>query len=280
MFSSNRIKKYWLWLIFIFVALTLFSTSEVRKSWNPFTRNVVEIIAPFQKIVKNTIDITESIWFKYFGLVNIREEDNRLKKEMNQLSMENSRYRELLATHQRLQQLLQFKDKTEQNVLAAQVIGRDPTGYFRSVIIDKGENSGMKINMPVVNASGVVGQIVSLSYNYSKVLLLIDQNSGIDSIVQRSRDNGIIKGLSFKVCTMEYVLKTSDVRLGDIIVTSGLDRVFPKGIPVGEVIEVEDPPGELFKNVKVRPSVDFSKLEEVLVILKEDPLSYPLIEKN
>lgn len=280
MLLRNRIKKFWILIILIFIGLILISTSTVRKSWNPLTRILVEIVAPFQKITRNTVSITEDLWLKYFGLINTSEENTRLKKEIDLLTMENFRYRELLATHQRLQQLLQFKDTTEQNVLAAQVIGRDPTGYFRSIIIDKGENSGIKINMPVVNSNGAVGQVVSLSYNYAKVLLVIDQNSSVDSIIQRSRDSGIIKGLSSKVCLMENVVKTSDIHVGDVVVTSGLGGVFPKGIPVGEVIEVEDPPGELFKDVKIKPSVDFSKLEEVLVILKEGPLSNPLIEKD
>ncbi len=244
------------------------------------TKIVVETVAPFQKAVSRTINITEGIWLKYFGLVNVEEENKRLREDVSRLTMENSRFRELLATHQRLQQLLQFRDTTEQDVLAAQVIGHDPTSYFRSVIIDKGEKSGIKLNMPVVNASGVVGQVVALSYDYAKILLIIDQNSAVDCISQRTRDNGVIKGLSSKVCVMEYVLKTSDVSVGDTIVTSGQDRVFPKGIPAGEVIEVEDTPGELFKEVKVRPFVDFSKLEEVLVILKEDPLSNSPIEIN
>jgi len=126
-------------------------------------------------------------------------------------------------------------------------------------------------NMPVVDAKGVVGRIVSISPHYAKVLLIIDQNSAVDCIIQRSRDMGIVKGLSSKVCKLDYCLKTSDVVVGDIVITSGLGRVFQKGLPVGEVIEVADAPSELFRNVKVRPMVDFSKLEEILVVMKEAP---------
>ena len=203
-----------------------------------------------------------------------------MKSEIESLRMENYQYQELLATNQRLQELLQFKNTTDYPVIAAQVIGWDPTGWFQSIIIDKGENAGIKLNMPVVNADGVVGKLVSVSYNYAKVLLIIDQNSSVDGIIQRSRDNGIVKGLSSKVCVFDYVLKASDVRVGDMVVTSGLGRIFPKGIPVGEIIDVRDPPGELFKDIKVRPMVDFSKLEELLVILKEDRLASQLIEED
>ena len=108
--------------------------------------------------------------------------------------------------------------------------------------------------------------------NREKVLLIIDQNSAVDCIIQRSRDKGIVKGLSSKLYRLDYVLKTSDVVVGDIVVTSGLGGVFQKGLPVGEVMEVADFPGELFRDVKVRPMVNFSKLEELLVVLRENPL--------
>ncbi|MBW1911774.1 MAG: rod shape-determining protein MreC [Deltaproteobacteria bacterium] len=281
MSQIKRIRTAWIWALFIFFALFVLSSNlGRRRSWNPAEQIIVEIVAPIQDFIKETVRVTEELWLKYFGLINAHNENIHLKGEIDALRMENSRYRELLATHQRLQKLLQFKQTTGQPVLAAQVIGRDPTGWFRSVIIDKGQRAGLKINMPVVNAKGVVGRLVSVSHNYANVLLVIDQNSAVDSIVQRSRDNGIVKGLSSKVCSLDYVLKTSDVVIGDMVVTSGLGRVFPKGIPVGEVIEVKDLPGELFKDVKVRPMVDFSKLEELLVVLKEDPLASHLKEEE
>ncbi|UCF57623.1 MAG: rod shape-determining protein MreC, partial [Deltaproteobacteria bacterium] len=271
--NLKRFRTVWIWIILIFLALLLLSSNLGGKgSWNPAEQLVIEITAPFQRLIKATINITEGIWLKYFGLVDVCDENSRLKREIENLRMENYRYQEILATHERLQKLLQFKKTINWPVLAAQVIGRDPTGWFKSVIIDKGKNSGLKVNMPVVNARGVVGRLVSVSPNYAKVLLIIDQNSAVDCIIQRSRDEGIVKGLSSKICRLDYVVKTSDVVVGDKVVTSGLGRVYPKGLPVGEVMEVANISGELFKDIKVRPMVDFSKLEELLVILKEDPL--------
>ena len=124
--------------------------------------------------------------------------------------------------------------------------------------------------MRPVNANGVIGKIVSLSSNYAKVLLIIDQNSAVDCLVQRSRDRGMVKGLSAEMCKLNYVVRSSDVAVGDMVVASGLGGVFPKGIPVGEILNVEDNPGKLFKDIVIGPAVDFSKLEEVLIILKED----------
>lgn len=279
--NLRRIGTVWIWFVFIFIALFLLSSNlGRRRSWNPAEQIIIEVAAPFQKLIKQTIGITESLWLKYFDLIGVRNENALLKREIDTLRVENYRYRELLTTNRRLQKLLQFKNTINWPVLAVQVIGRDPTGWFKSVLIDKGKKSGLKINMPVVNAGGVVGRLVSVSPNYAKVLLIIDQNSAVDCIIQRSRDKGIVKGLSPKICELDYVLKTSDVVIGDMVVTSGLGRVFPKGIPVGEVIEVEDISGELFKAIKIRPMVDFSKLEELLVILKEDPLASHLKEKD
>ena len=280
MFSGKRIKQILIWVFLLLLALIFLSFNvEKSKSWNPAAGILIEILAPIQKAVKGSVNFTTGLWSKYVGLINTHDENIKLKRENERLIMENSRYKELLSTYKRLQELLNFKENTDETVLAAQVIGRDPSGWFRSIIIDKGRNSGIKENMPVFNAKGVVGQIVSVSYNYSKVLLLIDQNSAVDCIIERSRDSGIVKGISQKECTLDYVLKTSDVRVGDLVITSGLDRVYPKGNYVGEVTEVEDSPGELYKKVKIKPSVDFSKLEEVLVLLREDPLSKPMIEK-
>ena len=277
----KRFRTVWIWIIFIFLTLLLLSSNLGGKgSWNPAEQIIIEVTAPFQKLITGTINIIEGIWLKYFDLVNVHDENARLMREIEALRIENSRYQETLATQERLQKLLQFKETINWPVVAAQVIGRDPTGWFQSVIIDKGKNSGLKVNMPVVNADGVVGRLVSVSPHYSKVLLIIDQNSAVDCIIQRSRDEGIVKGLSEKLCELDYMLKTSDVVVGDKVVTSGLGRVYPKGLPVGEVLEVVNIPGELFKDIKVGPMVDFSKLEELLVILKEDPLVSQQEEKD
>ena len=203
----------------------------------------------------------------------MRRENKNLNEGINSLRLENNRYREMLATHNRLRELLQFKQAINKPVVAAQVIGRDPTGWFKSIIIDKGKRSGVKVNMPVVNASGVVGRIVSVSPNYAKVLLVIDQNSAVDCLIQRSRDRGMVKGLSHGKCKLDYLVKSSDVVDGDIIITSGLGGVFPKGLALGHVIEVKERPGELFKDIEIMPAVNFSKLEEVMVILKEEEKS-------
>jgi rod shape-determining protein MreC len=264
------------WVLFAFVALVLISfNAGKRRSWTPVEQGVVEITAPIQKFIRNSAETVEKAWLKYFSFVDLREENTRLKKEVDNLRMQNDLYRELASTHARLRGLLQFKESIRAPMAAAQVIGRDPTGWFESVFIDKGTQAGLRLNMPVVDARGVVGRLVAVSPNYAKVLLITDQNSAVDCLIQRTREKGILKGLPSQLCRLHYVSRAADVAVGDKIVTSGLDRIFPKGLPVGEVMEIADTPWEFFKDVRVKPSADFSRLEEVLVLLKEDPLSSP-----
>jgi len=270
--NFRRIRNIWIWILFAFLALFLFSSHVKRtRSWNPAEQWVVEVVAPFQNLLSKTVRGVERVWETYFGLVWVHEENRSLRDQIEFLRAENARFREMLATHHRLQKLLQFKEARDWPMMAAQVIGRDPTGWFKSVMIDKGGKSGLKVNMPVVSADGVVGRLVSVSPNYAKVLLIIDQNSAVDCLNQSTRDQGILKGTSTKICELDYVLKTSRMNSGDMIITSGLGGVYPKGLPVGRVVNVTDRPGVLFRDVQVQPVVDFSRLEEVLVILKEAP---------
>lgn len=276
MHPLRRIRAYWVWVVFVFVALVLISLNAgKRRSWTPVEQVVIEVTAPVQKLIRKSSETVEKAWLKYFSFVDLREENSRLKKEIDDLRMQNDLYRELASTHGRLRELLQFKESIRSPMAAAQVIGRDPTGRFESILIDKGGSAGLTLNMPVLDARGVLGRVVAVSPHYSKVLLIIDQNSAVDCLIQRTREKGILKGLPSQMCRLHYVSRAADVAVGDKIVTSGMDRIYPKGLPVGEVTEIVDTPWEFFKDVRVRPSADFAKLEEVLVLLREDPLSSP-----
>ena len=266
-FLEHRAK--WISYIFLLLSLILVSLSIIKgREWSSAEKLAVEIAAPFQKIFIGTVSKTKDVWRNYFFLVETRQENLLLKKKIDILETENSRYQELLLTNQRLQQLLKFQEKTEEPLLAARVIGWDSSVSFKSIIIDRGENDGLKINMPVVNSKGVVGRTVSVSPHYAQVLLIADQNSAVDGLVQRSRCRGMLKGRGFSECSFDYVIKACDIKTGDAIVTSGLGRAFPKGLYLGKVKRINDFPDKLFKDVIVASAVDFSKLEEVLVILR------------
>lgn len=265
-----RFRKIWLFLVLGGVAVYLISSNAGgRVPWGSAESLIVEITAPFQKFTQKTTEIVEDFWQNYFSLLSTERENRRLRAEIKVLRIENSRYHELLATHERLQRLLKFRNEIDHPALACRVIGLDPTGWFKTIIIDKGTKDGLLPDMPVVNASGLVGRVVSVSAHFAKVLLIIDQNSAVDCLVQRSRDRGMIKGMSTDTCRMDYVVKSSDIQSGDSVVTSGLGGIFPKGLPIGHIREIKESPGELFMDITLSPAVDFSKLEEVLVILKE-----------
>jgi len=154
----------------------------------------------------------------------------------------------------------------DERVLAAVVISKDPFLWFKSVIIDKGKADGIERGVPVVVPEGIAGLVTDVSYLYSKVLLIIDQNCAVDSLIQRTRVRGIIKGKSDR-CLFEYVLRKHGIIEGDTVISSGLDGIFPKGLRVGIVSEVTHMSPGIFQQITVTPYVDFQKLEEVLVIL-------------
>lgn len=265
-----RISRAWIWVILILSAFLLLSSNVGGKQpWNSVERSLIEVFAPVQRLLKESVQAVEEVWLNYFYLVGLRAENRELKEKVNALRLEKRRYQELLAAQDRIKALLKYRRTLNRPTMAARVVGRDPTRWFRSIVIDKGKEAGVKENMPVINASGLVGRVVSSSSDFAEVLLIIDQNSAVDSLIQRSRERGILKGVAIDRCTLEYMVKSSDVAVGDKVITSGLGGVFPKGLAVGSVSSVNEVPGELFKDVEVRPAVDFSKLEEVLVILKE-----------
>jgi rod shape-determining protein MreC len=175
------------------------------------------------------------------------------------------RLTELELANERLRELLQFRSSLEGNILGARVIARDPTPWVRTFTIDRGERDGIRRGMAVLSPRGVVGQIAQASRTVSRVLLLTDHNSGIDAFVQRSRARGIVQGAHEAGCHMQYLRRDEDVVPGDRVLTSGLDGIFPKGVSIGEVVEVARRHRDLLQVAVVRPSVELERIEEVLV---------------
>lgn len=230
---------------------------------------VIGLVAPFQNVASSSIQFAKGIWRNYFSLISVSEENQRLKRLLAEAVQENHRLAEVDLSNQRLRELLNFREELPREVVAAQVVGRDPSPWFQTIIIDKGKDDGVIKTSPVMVAEGIVGQVIDASDRYAKVLLIIDQDSAVDSLVQRSRARGVIKGDGEGGCVFQYVLRKDDVGEGDIVVSSGLDGVFPKGLRVGEVSGVQRPDAGLFQKVTITSFVDFEKLEEVLVILPE-----------
>ncbi|MDL1968469.1 MAG: rod shape-determining protein MreC [Deltaproteobacteria bacterium] len=251
----------------IVVNIIILSVNNSRYFSYGSGRIAIFFIAPFQKTVTNSVQFLKNIWGHYFFLVSVAKENDNLKKAINHAIDKNNKYREVAISNFRLRNLLNFQRTMTNKVLVAEVVGQDPSPWFKTIIIDKGKSHGVEKGLPVVVPEGIAGQIIDTSYNYSKVLLIIDQNSAVDALVQRTRDRGLIKGQSDGRCLSKYVLRKHDIKLGDTVVSSGLDGVFPKGLRVGYVTKTVKRNSGIFQEVTVMPYVDFEKLEEVLVVL-------------
>jgi len=269
----KRIKPIIFFVFVAYVLLYVFSLNYKKGQMSLLEKAVVETIGPIQKGVHHIFSYVGSFFDEYINLVGVKQENEELKAKLSSLESELNNYREAYLANQRLRELLGLKKSLSQwPTLAAEVITWDPSGWFQTITIDKGFLDGIQIGMPVVNAKGVVGKITALSRHYARALLLIDPNFAIDSYIQRNRVYGIVSGYKNGMCRMQYVQQNQDVKEGDVVVTSGMAGYFPKGLPIGTITKIKINKAQLFQEIYVKPYVDFSKLEEVLVILKERPV--------
>jgi rod shape-determining protein MreC len=255
-------------VIFLIIAnlIVLFVIGS-RYPSHGFGRIALFVVAPIQDGVTETIRFTRDIWENYFDLVSTARENARLKIALQETIAKSSQWREIELSNIRLRKLLDFKSAIESRSLAAEVVASDPSPWFKAVIINKGSADGLTKGLPVLTPDGIAGQVTDVSSRYAKVMLLIDRNSAVDALVQRTRARGIIQGESTDRCVFKYVLRKDEVKVGDKIVASGLDGVFPKGLYIGEVAGVIRRAAGIFQEVTVVPAIDFEKLEEVIVIL-------------
>ena len=275
MFSKKTVMIVGVILLIAVNIIILSVTSTRYPSFGP-GRIAIALTAPFQNAVVGTARFFSDVWQQYFMLVGIGRENEELRQALRRTREQNHRLQEVALSNQRLRQLLEFQQKTDRRAVAAEVIGKDPSPWFKTIIIDKGHRDGLTKSMPVVVPEGIVGQVIEVAGIYSKVLLVIDQNSAVDALVQRTRARGIVAGAIDSGCLFKYVLRKHDVQVGDAVITSGLDGVFPKGLRVGQVSGVVKRTAGIFQEVTVTPYADFETLEEVLVILS--PPTSPGVE--
>jgi len=265
MFSKSTVIIIGL-IVLAAVSVTVISVSGKRGHSSCGFGAAIFFVAPFQDGATRSVRFVRDIWNHYFSLVSAAKTTDDLRKQLSHSVEKVNRCNEIELSNFRLRNLLNFSDNTNERVLAAQVIAKDASPWFMSVIVDKGMAEGVARGMPVVIPKGIAGLVTDISQHYSKVMLIIDRNSGVDALVQRTRARGIVKGKS-DGCFFQYVLRKHDIIEGDTIVSSGLDGIFPKGIRVGRVSDVSRSNSDIFQEVIVTPYVDFEKLEEVLVIL-------------
>lgn len=264
-------------LVAILLAGIRFTAATNRTQLTQLEIIIRDSIAPLysgvMQVSSSIVNIGNSI-----TLYNELLEENRyLKEQVRLLSLQNSIMEEYRMENQRLSKLLDFKEThgDELNLVAAKVIGRHLGNWFDTIIINKGTNHGIRVNMAVINYQGLVGRVVATSRNTAEIMLLLDRESAVGSMVQRSRTFGVVESTTTGAYPLQMIHMTHDapVDVGDVIITSGLGEIFPKGLKIGYVAEVIMAPTGLVKQAMVIPYVEFNKLEEVMVIteVKELP---------
>jgi rod shape-determining protein MreC len=227
----------------------------------------VDSVTPFEKVLNWMHNSSWNIWHNYFYLRGVRAENRGLKAEIERLRLEQIRLNEDAAQARRLQALFAFKEQFISQTRPAQVIGSSGSEQSRAIYIDKGESDGLKPDMAVITADGIVGKVLKVFHSTSQVLLIDDQSSGVGGILEKSRLQGIVRGTRSGEVVLEHIMSDNPVQPGEVVRTSGGDRIFPKGLPVGTVSQVGNGP-DLFLTIRVRPAANLSKLEEVLVVTK------------
>jgi rod shape-determining protein MreC len=229
----------------------------------------VSAVTPLEKVIVWCQGGVGGLWNNYIYLRGVRQENRDLKFEIEQLRLEQVRLTDDAQQARRLQALLGFKETFIAKTVAAQVIGSSGSEKSRSVFIDKGSNDGVEKDMSVITADGVVGKVLLAFGSTAQVLMINDRSSGVGVIMDKSRLQGVVKGTAAGELVLENVMTDEAVTAGERVVTSGGDQIFPKGLTVGTVMKVS-PGADLFLNIRVKPSANLNRLEEVLVITKKE----------
>ena len=229
------------------------------------------IFSEVQRVIASGFGGVRDVWGGYIGLRHLKTENETLKRELADAQIAVQQQRALADRARGLQQLLELRDRSNLKTAAAEIIGAAPTPDFRTVTIDKGTLHGLKTDMAVLAPAGVVGRVIKPTARSAIVQLLIDRNAAAGVIIERSRAQGVAMGAGDGRLRLDYMSEAFDVAVGDEVVTSGIDNIYPKGFAVGKIDSIEKS-GTAYKRITIKPAVDFSALEEVLIVLTPTPL--------
>lgn len=245
-------------------------------SSKPFS---ISLVTPLQSAVTKTLRVTKQVWYHYFYLVSVAHERDMIEKRLSQSIESLNHLKELELSNRRYRKLLRFEQRITHKNVVAQIVGKDPSPWFKSVLVNKGTAENIRVGLPVIVPEGIVGLVTEVSRHCAKVLLIIDRNSAVDALIQRTRARGIIRGKASNRCIFQYVLRKHEIEKGDAVVSSGVDGIFFKGLRIGSVSEVIRRQSGIFQQVIVTPYVDFETLEEVVILL-DKPVCASMPERN
>jgi rod shape-determining protein MreC len=246
---------------------------QVKRSGDPENTRLIRIwavdaVTPFERILVWVQQSSGNLWHNYVYLRGVRAENRELKQQIEQMRLEQVRLNEDAEQAHRLQKLLAFKEQVIAKTLPAQVIGTSGNDLSQSIYIDKGSDDGIKPDMAVITADGIVGKVLHVYPTTAQVLMINDQTSGVGAMLEKTRVQGVLKGTPNASVVLERVMNDEKVAPGDVVLSSGGDQIFPKGMPVGTVTKVS-PGHEMFLNIQVKPAADLGRLEEVLVVTEK-----------
>ena len=257
-----RNKKSVIFRSLVIIALLVFLAINSRTPANQTRVDSLDALSSPLKLLNSAASLVKGSMPFY----SLREENRVLRDRINLLNRKIETYKAIQDENDRLKDFLGFRMASPYTTVPAQVIGRDPSNWSNSIIIDKGIKDLVTQNKAVISAKGLVGRVVEVGKNSAKVLLVTDPNSKVGVIIQRNRQGGILIGRADGKCKMIYISLDSDVAPGDRVLTAGLGTVFPKDILVGEIVSVGKEPGRLYKYAVIRTAEDLMKLEEVLCL--------------
>ncbi len=231
------------------------------------------LVAPVERAAHAVSNSTWGLWRNYLDLRGARRESQQLARELSNAKLENQRLQEEAAQGKRLEVLLQFKERAISETAAARVISSGGNDSTRLVVLDKGLETGLRPDMAVMVPDGIVGKVLRVFPFSAQVLLVTDSNSGVACLLENSRVHGILKGQSKPLATLFYIPNDEKVEIGEKLYTSGEDQIYPKGLPVGVVVEAH--PGPSFQEILIQPFAKLNRLEEVLVVTKKTDVELP-----
>lgn len=272
LFRLLREGQFWYVLLVIIALILAYRFTSVNENiFNSIERPFLAVFSPIHDFFSTIVNFIANKVASVKDIFYLKSQNEILKKKIEELSPYQKIYYELKTENEKLRRMLDLKQKTyDFDLEAAEVIGRDPGNWSNILIIDKGTNRGVYKNMAVISEDGLVGYTVDVGKNWAKVLIITDNRSSISAMIQRTRDNGIVKGSVAPAppgyIKMVYLPVDASIVKGDVVISSGLGGIVPKGIVIGEVVEVKKESDNLMKYAIVKPAVDFNKLEYVFVI--------------
>jgi rod shape-determining protein MreC len=256
-------------IAFLVVSFFIFTNTPLFfKGYSVAKSGFGEISGPLLRIIGKPAEFVRYLFNNYIGLIRTNRENADLHNKLDKLQLENQKIHELEQENKRLKTILNLMEQHPKTMIAARVVGEDVKNWFKCIILDKGKSSGITIKMPVVTSRGLVGQVVETDRWVTKVMVINDTNSSVDVYVDGRNTRGILEGTGQTLLRLKYIRKNDELEIGDKLITSGKDGIYPKGLAIGIVTTVNRNKPGIFADIEVMPFNNFNRLEEVLVLKK------------